>query len=266
MFKLHLAIGDFDHAISLATSIASQEQRTGTYQAAHDILFTICRELIKNELQITESLSQSLMLIHSYLLVKTWISLKDHETAARLLIRVSKSISKFPAHVVPILTSTVVQCQRSGLKQSAHENATILMRPEYRKLIVKSYKKKVENLVRRPPTDDDKPEILTPCPFCKFRIPETRLDCPSCKNKIPYCIVTGKHILQNDLTICPHCQFPAIYSKFVQFLQTNIQCPMCLISLNPNQLSLQNQGFFGFSNQTDFNADSEQQQQQTNQF
>lgn len=33
---------------------------------------------------------------------------------ARLLVRVANNISKFPAHVVPILTSTVIECQRAG--------------------------------------------------------------------------------------------------------------------------------------------------------
>ena len=32
--------------------------------------------------------------------------------AARLLIRVANNISKFPSHVVPILTSTVIECHR----------------------------------------------------------------------------------------------------------------------------------------------------------
>ncbi len=35
----------------------------------------------------------------------------DHEAGARMLVRVAKSISRFPAHVVPILTSTVIECQ-----------------------------------------------------------------------------------------------------------------------------------------------------------
>lgn len=39
---------------------------------------------------------------------------------------------RFPKHVVPILTSTVIECQRAGLKQRAFEYASMLMRPEYR--------------------------------------------------------------------------------------------------------------------------------------
>ena len=33
------------------------------------------------------------------------------------LLRVAKHITRFPAHVVPILTSTVVECMKAGLKK-----------------------------------------------------------------------------------------------------------------------------------------------------
>ena len=41
-------------------------------------------------------------------------------------------LHRFPKHVVPILTSTVIECQRAGLKKTALEHAMTLMRPEYR--------------------------------------------------------------------------------------------------------------------------------------
>lgn len=53
-------------------------------------------------------------------------------SAARMLIRVARNISKFPKHVVPILTSTVIECHRAGLKKTSYEYASMLMRPEYR--------------------------------------------------------------------------------------------------------------------------------------
>lgn len=43
-----------------------------------------------------------------------------------------RSISKFPKHMVPILTSTIIECNRAGLKKTAFEYAAMLMRPEYR--------------------------------------------------------------------------------------------------------------------------------------
>lgn len=39
---------------------------------------------------------------------------------------------RFPKHIVPILTSAVIECQRAGLKDAAFEFAAALMRPEHR--------------------------------------------------------------------------------------------------------------------------------------
>jgi len=52
------------------------------------------------------------------------------------------------ADVVPILTSTVIECHRSGLKNSSFSFAAMLMRPEYRDKIDLKYKKKIEGIVR----------------------------------------------------------------------------------------------------------------------
>lgn len=50
--------------------------------------------------------------------------------------------------MVPILTSTVIECHRAGLKNSAFRFAAILMRPEHRNKIDAKYKKKIEAMVR----------------------------------------------------------------------------------------------------------------------
>ena len=50
--------------------------------------------------------------------------------------------------VVPILTSTVIECQRSGLKKSSFDFAATLMKPEYRQQIDNKWKKKIEGIVR----------------------------------------------------------------------------------------------------------------------
>ena len=69
--------------------------------------------------------------------------------AALMLVRVARNISRFPRHVVPILTSTVVECQRANLKSTAFEYAAMLMRPEYKHDINPAYKRKIETLVRK---------------------------------------------------------------------------------------------------------------------
>jgi WD repeat-containing protein 19 len=105
-------------------------------------------ELKRNKIRIPNEMEQNLMLLHSYILVKVHMKLGDHLMAARMLVRVANSISKFPSHVVPILTSTVVECKRAGLKNSAFSYAAMLMRPEYRQKIDAKYKKKIEQIVR----------------------------------------------------------------------------------------------------------------------
>jgi len=50
--------------------------------------------------------------------------------------------------IVPILTSSVIECHRAGLKNSAFSFAAMLMRPEYRDQIHLNYKKKLEDIVR----------------------------------------------------------------------------------------------------------------------
>ena len=68
---------------------------------------------------------------------------------AGMLIRVSKNISKFPSHMVQILTSTVIECIRAKLNKTAHEYATMLMRPEYRSQLDPKFKTKIEKIVRK---------------------------------------------------------------------------------------------------------------------
>ena len=102
-------------------------------------------------LSFSQSLRRPFTLLHSYTLVKKLAKRGDNAGAARMLLRVSESISKFPAHKVPILTSTVISCTKAGLKASALEYAMALMRPEYRAQVDPKFKRKIEALVRPPP-------------------------------------------------------------------------------------------------------------------
>lgn len=54
----------------------------------------------------------------------------------------------FVLDIVPILTSTVIECHRSSLRNSSFSYAAMLMRPEYRKDVDLKYKKKIEQIVR----------------------------------------------------------------------------------------------------------------------
>jgi WD repeat-containing protein 19 len=237
LFRLYMSLKQFREAARTAIIIAREDQNSGNYRQAHDVLFSMHAELKRNKIRIPNEMEQNLMLLHSYILVKVHMKLGDHLMAARMLVRVANSISKFPSHVVPILTSTVVECKRAGLKNSAFSYAAMLMRPEYRQKIDAKYKKKIEQIVRRPDKAEEE-EPATPCPFCSHAVPETKLFCPDCKNNLPYCIFTGRHMVRDDWTICPRCDFPALYSEFVRYAQSDdAVCPMNGESIKADELT-----------------------------
>lgn len=149
-FKINIATGQYADAAKDALNLAGFEQGEGNYRVAHDKLFTTVKKLEELGAKPTLELTRALMLLHSYTLVKSLIAINDHTCAARMLVRVARSISKFPKHIVPILTSTVIECHRAGLKKTAFEYASMLMRPEYRDQVAIKYKKKIELMVRKP--------------------------------------------------------------------------------------------------------------------
>ena len=219
------------------------------------------QELIENHMSVPAEMRTNLMLLHSYVLARLHVKRGDHMKAARMLLRVAKNISRFPAHVVPILTSTIIECHRSGLKQSAFSYAVVLMRPEHRPSIDDKYRKKIEGIVRRPPQKSNNGEItnleeqpkLTPCPYCMADVLESELHCGNCNRTLPYCVATGFHVIATDLTVCHACFFPGFRTEMLRLAQSNDgkgdPCPMCgerleassLKSMNPSQLV----GFLG---------------------
>lgn len=216
LFRLYMARKQYKEASKSAIIIANEEQINGNYRNAHDILFSMYQELKHNQIKIPYQMHWNLMLLHSYILVRLHVRMNDHLTAARMLIRVANNISKFPSRkgypymlrviyavycivdIVPILTSTVIECHRAGLKSSAYSYAaTLIQNSEYRKQIDPKYSKKIEGVVRKPPKNGktghengDPAEPLTPCPYCDSPIMETQIVCDICKSNIPFCIVT----------------------------------------------------------------------------
>ncbi|XP_015201422.1 WD repeat-containing protein 19 isoform X2 [Lepisosteus oculatus] len=235
LFRLYMALKQYREAARTAIIIAREEQSAGNYRNAHDVLFSMYTELQTQKIKIPAEMATNLMILHSYILVKIHVKRGDHLKGARMLIRVSNNISKFPSHIVPILTSAVIECHRAGLRNSSFSFAAMLMRPEYRNRIDLKYKKKIEAMVRRPDTSELEEET-SPCPYCSFQLPDCELLCPGCKNTLPYCIATGRHMMKDDWTVCPHCNFPALYSQFLVLLETETVCPMCSESLSASQL------------------------------
>ncbi|RZF45403.1 hypothetical protein LSTR_LSTR002846 [Laodelphax striatellus] len=244
IFRLYMARRQYMDAAKTAIIIAREEQVNGNYRSAHDVLLGMCQELRENNLRISTELLNNLMLLHSYILVRLHVRRGSHLNAARMLIRVADNISKFPSHIVPILTSAVIECHRADLKARAFSYAAMLMKPEYRSQVEPKYKKKIEGVVRKPPRGAnnklaaDEPEPVEPCPFCDQRLPQTELYCNQCKNNIPFCIATGRHILKGDLTVCPHCRFPAIRSELLQLVESGENCPMCSEHIELHDLKL----------------------------
>ncbi|KAK0167381.1 hypothetical protein PV327_004788 [Microctonus hyperodae] len=240
LFRLYMARKQYREAAKTAIIIANEEQINGNYRNAHDVLFVMYQELKRNKITTPLEMKNNLRLLHSYILVRLHVKRNDHLRGARMLIRVANNISKFPSHIVPILTSTVIECHRAGLKHAAFNFAAMLMRPEYRMQVDVKYSKKIEAIVRKPPRTKDheiEDEPLTPCPYCKNRIPETEITCDKCKNTIPFCIATGRHIVENDFTVCPQCDFPAIKSEFLRIIETEETCPMCNEKVDSNMIN-----------------------------
>ena len=228
IYWLYSALGNFDKVAEVALRIASNEQDLGNYREAHLILHDAAVLLRSKGISVPHSLSQGLMLVHSYLLVKSLAKIDStRERGARMLVRVANSISRFPAHVVPILTSTVLECYKSGLKRSAFEYASMLMRPEYRPKLNDKYRKRIESIVRRPDKSQAEEEA-SPCPICDAPVPNSDLDCLSCRSALPFCVMTGTHLVLEGLCVCPSCGFGAHKSIVSRGLVANGGvCPMC---------------------------------------
>lgn len=235
--KLYKALGSPDQMIKIALHISNSEQESGNYKNAHQVLFEIYKTLKEDGQLIPYEFAEKLYVLHCYILAKKIIKAGDHLLASKLLVKVCQHISLFQKHAVPILTTTVVECSKSGLKVQAYEWATVLIRAEYRSGINEKYKKKIEDIARKPQKSEDSQEKSTPCPFCKNMIGEFDLNCNSCKNRIPFCITSGKHMILNEWGKCPHCNLPMIVEECKKVLDIEPTCPMCDHELHSNAIS-----------------------------
>lgn len=246
VYHVHQALGNYVQAANTALIIAKQEQEMGAYKNAHSLLFRTFQDLVSQKIPLGQELWRRLMTLHSYVIVKRLVKQGEHHNAAIMLLRVAKNIQQFPAHVVPILTSVVIECQRAKLSAEAYNHACTLMRPEYRSDISEQYKKKIENIVRKPSAGGDEVvEKLTACIFCGFMMPESQLDCPNCKNISPFCIVTGMRMTREDWSYCPSCNFPAFREALIRCLTPpadqqppveSLCCPMCDQPVKPSDV------------------------------
>ncbi|XP_049865142.1 WD repeat-containing protein 19 isoform X2 [Pectinophora gossypiella] len=229
LFRLYMAKRQFNEAAKTAVIIAGAECRAGRYREARDVLRSMCVSLRSRNMPVPRDMRHTIATLHSYILVRTHVKRGRHDLAARLLLRTATEVSFFPTqqHQVSILTSTVIECSRAGLKHQAYNWARVLMQPEYRSQIDSKYAKKIESVVRHAPRGAPPPEPEAPCPQCGGALPSAELRCSRCEADLPFCLATGLHIVKDDLTACPECDFPAIMSEFVEILQEEGKCPMC---------------------------------------
>jgi WD repeat-containing protein 19 len=220
IYRLYIALGNYPQAAKTAVIIAKQEQELGNYAQAHAILHETIVKLREQKVHVPQALRHPFVLLHSYVLAGKLARRGEQDLAARMLLRVAKSISKFPAHVVPILTSVVVACTKAGLKQSAHEYALQLMKPEYRSKIDAKFKRKIEAIIRKAQDLDEIAEPTSKCPVSSQQIPITSLECPTTQEELPMCVVTGRHVEKEDFCVCPNSRMPALRSHYLQYIKT----------------------------------------------
>ncbi|XP_060800859.1 WD repeat-containing protein 19 isoform X1 [Amyelois transitella] len=229
LFRLYMAKRQFAEAAKTAVIISGAECAAGRYRGARGVCRSMCAALRARRLPVPRDMRAALAALHSYILVRTHVKRGRHDLAARLLVRTAADVSFFPSlqHQVSILTSTVIECSRAGLKHQAYHWARELMQPEYRAQIDPKYVKKIESVVRHPPRTAPETSPTSPCCVCGADVPIAALHCERCQADLPVCIATGLHIVKDDLTACPECDFPAILTEFKELLQEEGKCPMC---------------------------------------
>ncbi|XP_017073272.1 WD repeat-containing protein 19 isoform X2 [Drosophila eugracilis] len=241
LFRLYMARKHYKDAAKTAVIIANQEQLAGNYKSARDLLYSMYQELRRNNLSVTAEMRHQFILLHRYTLVRIHVKLGNHLLAAKLLVQVAACISQFPEHIIPILTSTVIECHRAGLKKSAFTYASTLMRPDYRNQLDSRYAKKIESIVRKAPKGikqlrDEIDDETMECPICDSNLANMEVTCYSCKTTLPICIATGQHIIKQLMTSCPQCDFLCFRAEMENILSENGECPMCGENVAPEQL------------------------------
>lgn len=78
LFRFYLCLEQYPEASKTAIIIAQQEQELGNYRGGRDVLFTMHQELKGQRSAIPFEMANSLMLLHSYILVKIQIKLNNH--------------------------------------------------------------------------------------------------------------------------------------------------------------------------------------------
>eukprot|EP00814_Leptocylindrus_danicus_P021852 CAMPEP_0116014806 /NCGR_PEP_ID=MMETSP0321-20121206/6472_1 /TAXON_ID=163516 /ORGANISM="Leptocylindrus danicus var. danicus, Strain B650" /LENGTH=1265 /DNA_ID=CAMNT_0003484479 /DNA_START=588 /DNA_END=4385 /DNA_ORIENTATION=- len=223
VFRLYVSLRNYSDAVKTALLIVQQEQLDGDYSKSHYVVSEAIKVLRENAHPIPFQLKHMFILLHTYHLVKTVARRGDHECTSRLLLRlVPAHIGNFPRHRFQLFISTIVECQKAGLKASSYKCAELLWsNKELRMQLEKSkFEKKVQSIIRRPNVEEEEQERSL-CPITGSRISCMDLECYSSRSKelLPMCVVSGKHIVLDDFCTCPISGFAAIFSEYLAYLR-----------------------------------------------
>eukprot|EP00592_Proboscia_alata_P010792 CAMPEP_0194365242 /NCGR_PEP_ID=MMETSP0174-20130528/13242_1 /TAXON_ID=216777 /ORGANISM="Proboscia alata, Strain PI-D3" /LENGTH=1418 /DNA_ID=CAMNT_0039139787 /DNA_START=461 /DNA_END=4717 /DNA_ORIENTATION=+ len=230
VYELYIALGKYADAAKTAIIIAKQYQEIdGDYDAAHRTVYKTINALESHNVPVPRRLREMFVTLHTFEIVKIYARQKsdDHEEIARLLLRVAKFASGLPQHKIRILISTVIECQKGCLRDSAREWAThICSSQDLKKELNRQPKKlktKIQSVVRRSNHGGakEKKEMLSACPISGSPIPVTQLECPVTKDMIPMCVCSGRHMELDDWCICPNSGLPALYSHYKRYIESN---------------------------------------------
>lgn len=244
MLRYYATVKREVEAVKTCLIYASDELRTGTYRNAHQAFVNTVLQLRSDEnRQIPIPLYNAFRIVHFYYIAKLHSEAELNYEAGRLLQFVYPEYQAFSQrqnHIIlqgtfmhrkfvfdlildalEMLTLTVVECSKAGLRETALDACCMLMKTDMRHDVDPQYKKKFELLVRKRGKGGadvvDIPDEDSPCPQCQAPLSNYTHHCSSCNTTVPFCIFSGRHLVAGDFTYCPYCQFPALYSELIKY-------------------------------------------------
>ena len=209
LFKLYIALEQHSEAIRILKLVVNDDWVSGSYKKARDLLIYGILDLKRKNITVSQSLLQSLTLLHSYLAAKTLIRMNLQPQATKMLLRVCQNLANFQSHKCDILISAILQCQKTSFLKSMQSLAYQLVvkeGPAFKLFLegkqsdsgaataMAKYKRKWEQLVRRPDPDARDPVSeadLSPCCRCGVEGEAQNLYCQNgCKSILFFCTIT----------------------------------------------------------------------------
>lgn len=257
MISLYLKLENFEKASEYCLVLAKEEQANGNYKTSRDLLRDTYMHFSAEPSSRSENLESSmkimyqrLAVVHSYMLIKPLVKTDDHKTAALLLRRIVKNLEYFPQRKLSrysilildklqILSSAFIESVRANLTKDSYDYAVLLCQPSFRSQLDPKFRKKVELVVRKPPTENTDQEVAkSPCHYCMTMIEESHLTCDNCAKEMEFCIASGLHMFKEEWCVCS-CGYPMLKSRAEKLISAGItNCTMCDVQWNAGSLKI----------------------------